>query len=80
MQKAFSSSRSCAFALRVGEKTFSLPKGTATKKIKAVNFGCRKRFLRPDAVLLHCEWAKKRFLRRKELLFSLSLILLLYTL
>ena len=79
MQKAFSSSRSCAFTLRVGEKTFSLPK-ELPQKIKAVNFGCRKRFLRPEAVLLHCEWAKKRFLRRKELLFSLSLILLLYTL
>jgi len=26
MQKAFSLSRSCAFALRVGEKTFSAPK------------------------------------------------------
>ena len=79
MQKAFSSSRSRAFALRVGEKRF-LRRKELPQKIKAVNFGCRKRFLRPEAVLLHCEWAKKRFLRRKELLFSLSLILLLYTL
>ncbi len=78
MQKAFSSSRSCAFALRVGEKHFLCQRNC--RKKKAVNFGCRKRFLRPEAVLLHCEWAKKRFLRRKELLFSLSLILLLYTL
>ena len=26
-----------------------------------------KRFLRPEAVLLHCEWVKKHFLCRKEL-------------
>jgi len=25
---------------------------------KTVYFGCRKRFLCPDDVLLHCEWAK----------------------
>ena len=74
MQKAFSLSRCCAFALRVG-KNVSCARETA-KKIKTVYFGCRKRFLCPEAVLLHCEWAKKRFLRRKKPFFSLSWILL----
>ena len=74
MQKAFSLSRCCNKLLRVG-KNVPCAKETA-KKTKTVYFGCRKRFLCPDAVLLHCEWAKKRFLRRKKPFFSLSWILL----
>ena len=64
MQKAFSSSRSRAFAMRVGEKTFSLSK-ELPQKIKAVHFGCRKRFLRPEAVLLQCKWAKNVFFAKE---------------
>ena len=56
MQKAFSLSRCCNKLLRVGKKTFPAQKKPI--KIKTVYFGCRKRFLCPDAVLLHCEWAK----------------------
>ena len=58
MQKAFSLSRCCNKLLRVG-KNVSCAKETA--KNKTVYFGCRKRFLCPDAVLLHCEWAKNVF-------------------
>ncbi len=65
MQKAFSLSRSCAFALRVGKKTFPVQKKPL--KIKTVYFGCRKRFLCPDAVLLHCEWAKTFPVQEKPL-------------
>ena len=75
MQKAFSLSRCCNKLLRVG-KNVPCAKETA-KKTKTVYFGCRKRFLCPDAVLLHCEWAKtfpvqKKPLKNKNGLFRMQ--------
>ena len=74
MQKAFSLSRSCNKLLRVG-KNVSCAKETA--KIKTVYFGCRKRFLCPDAVINYCEWAKtfpaqKKPLKNKNGLFRMQ--------
>ena len=55
MQKAFSLSRCCAFALRVGKKRSLCKK---TLKNKNGLFRMQKAFSLSEAVLLHCEWAK----------------------